>query len=114
MTHAFSYEDRRIVVTGAASGVGAALLDVIAELDAAHVTVLDLAEPSGPHDTYLAVNLSEEDAVRGAIAQRSELRILKPQRYALAAFEQKKKGGFRFQVNLSVIAGRGQFPIALQ
>ncbi len=68
MTHPFSYEGRRAVVTGGASGVGAALLDVLAELGAAHVTVLDLASPNGPHDAFLATDLSDEGAVRTAIA----------------------------------------------
>jgi NAD(P)-dependent dehydrogenase (short-subunit alcohol dehydrogenase family) len=67
MTHPFSYQDRRVVVTGGSSGVGAALLDVLAELDVAHVTVLDVKPPSGPHDTYLETNLGNEDAVRAAI-----------------------------------------------
>ena len=42
MAHPFSYEGRRAVVTGGSRGVGAALLDLLAELDVAHVTVLDL------------------------------------------------------------------------
>ena len=54
MTHPFSYQGRRVVVTGAARGVGAALLDVLAELDVAHVTAIDLNAPSGPHDAFLA------------------------------------------------------------
>lgn len=69
MTHPFSYQGRRVVVTGAASGVGAALLDVLAELDPAYVTVLDLKAPSGPHDAFLATDLSDEDAVRAALAR---------------------------------------------
>ena len=44
----FSYEGRRVVVTGGARGVGAALLDVLAELDAAHVTVIDLNAAERP------------------------------------------------------------------
>ena len=68
MTHPFSYQGRRVVVTGGARGVGAALLDVLEELDVAHVTVLDLNPPSGPHDAFVATNLAEEDAVRAAIA----------------------------------------------
>ena len=51
MSNPFSYENKRVVVTGGATGVGAGLLEVLAEQDAAHVTVLDLKEPSGPaHD----------------------------------------------------------------
>jgi NAD(P)-dependent dehydrogenase (short-subunit alcohol dehydrogenase family) len=69
MTHPFSYEGRRVVVTGAARGVGAALLEVLAELDAGHVTVLDVAAPSGNHDAFLATDLSDERAVRDAMAR---------------------------------------------
>jgi NAD(P)-dependent dehydrogenase (short-subunit alcohol dehydrogenase family) len=64
VTHPFSYEDRRVVVTGAARGVGAALLEVLAELQVAHVTVLDLEAPSGPHDVFVAADLSDEGSVR--------------------------------------------------
>src|SRR3954453_6292556 len=72
MSSLFSYEGKRVVVTGAATGVGAALLDVLAELGAAHVTVLDVKPPTGPHDRYLETNLSDEGAVEGAIQQLSE------------------------------------------
>jgi NAD(P)-dependent dehydrogenase (short-subunit alcohol dehydrogenase family) len=68
MTSPFSYADRRAVVTGGARGVGAELLEVLAELDADHVTVLDLAPPDGPHDTFVATDLSDEAAVRAAVA----------------------------------------------
>src|SRR5690349_7121879 len=67
MTNPYSYEGRRAVVTGAATGVGAALIDVLADLGAAHVTVLDVKAPSGPHDTYVETDLSDERAVRDAI-----------------------------------------------
>jgi NAD(P)-dependent dehydrogenase (short-subunit alcohol dehydrogenase family) len=67
MTSLFSYRDRRVVVTGGSSGVGAALLDVLHELDVAHVTVLDLNPPTGPHDTFVATDLAAEHAVRAAI-----------------------------------------------
>ena len=42
MTNPFGYEGKRVVVTGAATGVGAALIEVLAELGAEHVTVLDV------------------------------------------------------------------------
>jgi NAD(P)-dependent dehydrogenase (short-subunit alcohol dehydrogenase family) len=49
--------------------VGAALLDVLAELDVAHVTVLDLARPEGPLDSYVVADLSDEGSVHAALAQ---------------------------------------------
>jgi NAD(P)-dependent dehydrogenase (short-subunit alcohol dehydrogenase family) len=52
-----------VIVTGGASGVGAALLDVLAELDVAHVTVVDVREPAGSHDDYREVDLADEATV---------------------------------------------------
>ncbi|HEV3133888.1 MAG TPA: SDR family oxidoreductase [Acidimicrobiia bacterium] len=66
-TNPFSYRDRRVVVTGAARGVGAALLDVLGELDVGHVTVLDLEPPTGSHDVFLAADLADEASVLDAI-----------------------------------------------
>jgi NAD(P)-dependent dehydrogenase (short-subunit alcohol dehydrogenase family) len=68
MTNPYGYAERRVVVTGAATGVGAALIEVLADLDTAHVTVLDVKAPSGPHDAFLETDLSNEQAVRDAVA----------------------------------------------
>jgi NAD(P)-dependent dehydrogenase (short-subunit alcohol dehydrogenase family) len=67
MSDLFSYRDRNVVVTGGSSGVGAALLDVLAELDVAQVTVVDLNPPAGPHNTFVATDLADEQAVHVAI-----------------------------------------------
>jgi NAD(P)-dependent dehydrogenase (short-subunit alcohol dehydrogenase family) len=67
MRHPYSYEGKRCVVTGGATGVGAALIELLAELGAAHVTVLDIQRPTGPHQVYLDANLAEEAAVEGAL-----------------------------------------------
>jgi NAD(P)-dependent dehydrogenase (short-subunit alcohol dehydrogenase family) len=67
MTTPFSYAGKRVVVTGAATGVGAALVEVLAELDVEHVTVLDVKPPTGPHDRYLEIDLSDEAAVDQAM-----------------------------------------------
>lgn len=69
MTNPFGYRGRRAVVTGGARGVGAALLDVLAELDVEHVTVIDLAQPNGPHDAFLPADLADENAVTEALAR---------------------------------------------
>ena len=63
MSNPFSYENKRVVVTGGATGVGAGLLEVLAEQGAAHVTVLDLKEPTGPHSTFMQCDLSDQVSV---------------------------------------------------
>jgi NAD(P)-dependent dehydrogenase (short-subunit alcohol dehydrogenase family) len=69
MSNPFSYAGKRVVLTGGATGVGAALLDLLAEIGAPEVTVLDLKPPTGPHARYIATNLSERGAVDAAIAE---------------------------------------------
>jgi NAD(P)-dependent dehydrogenase (short-subunit alcohol dehydrogenase family) len=69
MANPFSYEGKRVVLTGGATGVGAALLELLAEIGAPEVTVLDLKKPSGPHATFIEVNLSDPAAVGSAIAE---------------------------------------------
>ena len=64
-----NFSGKRVVVTGAATGVGAALLDVLAELGAPDVTVLDVKEPAGPHATFLRTDLADPAAVDAAVAQ---------------------------------------------
>jgi NAD(P)-dependent dehydrogenase (short-subunit alcohol dehydrogenase family) len=64
----YHYDGKTVVVTGAATGVGAALIELLAELGAASVTVLDIKEPSGPHDRFLQTDLSDPAAVDAAIA----------------------------------------------
>src|ERR1044071_1655848 len=68
MSNAFSYEKKRVVVTGGATGVGAGLLEVLEEQGVEHVTVLDTKEPSGPHSTFMQCDLSDQVAVTAAVA----------------------------------------------
>ncbi len=68
MSSPFSYEGKRVVVTGGATGVGAALVEVLASLDAGHITVIDVKEPSGPVATFLRADLSDPGAVDEAAA----------------------------------------------
>lgn len=67
----FDFSGKRVIVTGGATGVGAALLDVLAEAGGPDVTVLDLKAPTGPHQTFLRVDLSDRDAIDAAIAKIS-------------------------------------------
>ena len=68
MSNPFSYAGKSVVVTGAATGVGAALLDVLAELDVAKVTVVDIKAPSGPHDVFVEANLGTPEGVASVLA----------------------------------------------
>ena len=53
MSHPFDYSGKRVVVTGAFSGVGAALLDVLAELGRPEVIALDIRRPEGRIASYI-------------------------------------------------------------
>ncbi len=66
-TNPFSYEGKRVVITGAYSGVGAALLELVHDLGADDITVIDLKEPSGPASRFVQADLSNEAAVDAAI-----------------------------------------------
>jgi NAD(P)-dependent dehydrogenase (short-subunit alcohol dehydrogenase family) len=69
VTGAFRYDGHRVVVTGGAKGIGAALLVRLAEMGAPPVTVIDLEQPDGPHDRFIAADLSDPVQVDGALAQ---------------------------------------------
>ena len=58
-----------LVVTGAATGVGAALLDLLDGLGKPKVTVLDIKEPTGPHARYIETNLADRGSIDAAIGQ---------------------------------------------
>jgi NAD(P)-dependent dehydrogenase (short-subunit alcohol dehydrogenase family) len=63
----FSYEGKRVVVTGGSSGVGAALVRLLGELGAGHVTVLDVKEPAEA-SSYIRTDLSDPQSVDAAAA----------------------------------------------
>ncbi len=63
------FKGKHVVVTGGASGVGAALLDTLAELGGPRVTVLDRHQPSGPHDSFVQTDLADADALEAAITR---------------------------------------------
>lgn len=69
MTHPFDYSDKRVVLTGAYSGVGAALLDLLVELGSPEVITLDLKKPDGPMSQFIETNMGSEKSVAAAIKQ---------------------------------------------
>ena len=62
------YTGKRVVLTGGASGIGAALATLLRELGVGHLTILDV-QPAADADLYIPVDLADrssiEDAVRG-------------------------------------------------
>jgi NAD(P)-dependent dehydrogenase (short-subunit alcohol dehydrogenase family) len=66
---ACGYEGKRIVVTGGARGIGAALLTRLAELGCTMVTVLDTEAPSGPCDWFVRTDLSDPASIDAALDQ---------------------------------------------
>ncbi|MGW1995554.1 coniferyl-alcohol dehydrogenase [Embleya sp. NPDC001921] len=67
MTNPFGFEGKRVVVTGGFSGVGAALVEVLAEQGAEHITVLDLKEPTGSAHEFIRTDLSDAASVDAAV-----------------------------------------------
>ncbi|MGW0173699.1 coniferyl-alcohol dehydrogenase [Rhodococcus sp. NPDC003322] len=61
------YDDRRVVVTGCASGIGAELALELAGLGA-EVIGLDVREPTTPLGEFVPVDLSDADSIDGAVA----------------------------------------------
>ena len=62
----FSYAGKKVVLTGGASGVGAAAVELLAEAGCTDLTVLDVNEPTGPATAYVAADLSDPDSIDAA------------------------------------------------
>lgn len=65
----FDYSGKNVVLTGGATGIGASLLELLADMNAAHITVLDLKKPQAKCDKFIEVNLADKDALDAALAQ---------------------------------------------
>ena len=78
MANLFSYEGKRVVVTGGATGIGAALVDLVKELGAAHVTVLDIKEPAVDVDQFVQVDLSDKASLDAAVGPVSYTHLTLP------------------------------------
>ena len=69
MTHPFSYQGKRVAITGAYSGVGAATATLLKELGASEIIALDIKPPEHSIDRYIETNMGDPDAVDAAAAQ---------------------------------------------
>jgi len=68
MSELFSYSGKKVVLTGGTSGVGAAAVEMIADLGCTDLTVLDIKEPTGPATRYLPTDMSDPASIDDAIA----------------------------------------------
>jgi NAD(P)-dependent dehydrogenase (short-subunit alcohol dehydrogenase family) len=63
----FSYEGKHAVVTGAASGVGAELVELLRSLGADRITAIDRQACAGPVDAFVEADLSDPGSIDGAV-----------------------------------------------
>ena len=67
MSDLFSYAGKRVVLTGGTTGVGAAAVELLADLGCDDLTVLDIAEPTGPATRYIPTDMSDPSSVDEAV-----------------------------------------------
>src|SRR5207247_2508041 len=67
-----SYAAKRVVVTGAASGIGAATARLVAELGAM-VVVLDVKKPAEGAGEWIETNLASRESIDVAVARIGDL-----------------------------------------
>lgn len=68
MKNPLSYEGRRVVVTGAGSGMGQATALLLKELGA-HVTAIDIQKPKNDFDAFKQVDLRDKKAIEQAVVE---------------------------------------------
>jgi NAD(P)-dependent dehydrogenase (short-subunit alcohol dehydrogenase family) len=64
-----NYENRTVVVTGAATGVGAALVEQLRAAGAAQIVALDIRRCNGPVDQTILVDLADPLAIDEALSR---------------------------------------------
>jgi len=67
MSDLWGYDGQRVIVTGAASGMGEAVARTLAGLGA-EATVLDVVNVSAPHSKQIQVDLSDRGSIDAAVA----------------------------------------------
>ena len=68
MQNPFSYQGKRVVITGAYSGVGAATVELLSSLGASEIIALDIKQPDGPISRYIETDLGDAGAIDAAAA----------------------------------------------
>ncbi|KAB2330464.1 SDR family oxidoreductase [Cytobacillus depressus] len=71
MSGLLNYEGQKVVVTGAASGIGEKTAQLLIDLGA-EVYALDIKEPALPVKKFIQVNLAEKESIDSAILQLPE------------------------------------------
>jgi NAD(P)-dependent dehydrogenase (short-subunit alcohol dehydrogenase family) len=72
MTPIINYENKTVVVSGAATGVGAALIDRLRAAHAEQIIALDIKPCNGPIDQFILADLSDPVAIGDAIHRLPE------------------------------------------
>ena len=67
MTGVFSYEGKKVVLTGGATGVGGAAVELLAAAGCTDLTVLDVKEPTGPASRYIPTDMSDPASIDEAV-----------------------------------------------
>ena len=67
MENPFSYQGKRVVITGAYSGVGAAAVELLSDLGASEIIALDIKKPAGPITRFIETNMGDPAAVDAAV-----------------------------------------------
>jgi NAD(P)-dependent dehydrogenase (short-subunit alcohol dehydrogenase family) len=64
----FSYQGKRVVITGAYSGVGAAAVELLSSLEASEIIALDIKRPQGPITRFIETDMGDAAAIDAAAA----------------------------------------------
>ncbi|WP_299572401.1 SDR family oxidoreductase [uncultured Williamsia sp.] len=74
MDDALGYKGKRVVVTGAASGMGEATAAILGDLGA-RVTALDIKEPTVSVDRFVQIDLRDQGSIDAAVASITDTAI---------------------------------------
>ena len=69
MSQPLSYEGKKVVLTGGASGVGAAAVQLLIDLGCTDLTVLDVQEVDSSEFTSITTDMANPDSIDAAVAQ---------------------------------------------